>query len=136
MIIVILSIVALALSIFLTILFEKKDIFSLMCISGVFLIASFIACLGFGIASVVVRVNEEYKYQSYVEEYNILNERLDEMSKETDYSITMKDELYKDILEYNNSITENRLKSHNPWTSWLYYKKVGDQCKYIEFDRG
>ena len=67
-------------------------------------------------------------------EYESLCKRLEIIN--SDYEDVSKSEVVKDIAEWNKEVYNYKYWTFNPWTNWMYSKRVANELKYIEFNAG
>lgn len=65
-------------------------------------------------------------------EYESLCNRVEVIS--SDYEDVSKSEVIKDVAEWNKRVYSYKYWAYNPWTSWLYSRRIADELKPIEKD--
>lgn len=65
-------------------------------------------------------------------EYETLMKRMEVVN--SDYEDVSKSDVIKDIGEWNKNVYDEKYWAENPWTNWLWNKKVSDSLEYIELE--
>lgn len=77
--------------------------------------------LGTGITAIIIQSTAEAEYQKKLYEEEVLEYRLEESN-----NLSGNELLYKDIIEFNNDLREEKIYSHSPWINWYRNEKIAE----------
>lgn len=68
-------------------------------------------------------IENEIEYKALIEQVEIIN---------SDYEDISKAMVIQNVAEWNKNVASVKYWVENPWTNWLWNKKVADSLKFIE----
>ena len=88
--------------------------------------------IGFAMLCIIIiaHVGVDAQIEENRIEYNALCQRYEIITSE--YEDVSKSDVIKDIAEWNKIVYSTKHWAYNPWTNWLYSKRVADDLKMIE----
>ena len=96
-------------------------------LGAVILISCGICCLVENYGAQAEKTYEDLAHTKAVIEYRLENSNTDE-------SLTINGGVYDDLIEYNNTIREYKMMTHNFWVGWFYSDKPAT-LEYIELPK-
>ena len=67
----------------------------------------------------------DLQYESLVKQVEAVNSEYEDVSKAT---------VINRVYKWNKDVYSNKYWAENPWTNWLYSKKIVDSLKYIDME--
>ena len=109
---------------------DNKDE-GLMYVSGIFIaiIGAFLTVI-MVILILIAHIGVDAQIEENRIEYEALCERQEIV--ESEYEDVSKSDVIKDIAKWNKDAYSYKHWANNPWTNWLYSKRVADELKMIE----
>lgn len=113
---------------------KKKAFYDKMS-SDFFIGLGMVDCIGGGFLSLIFSfiVLTENCFQSSDIDYLNMLETRSVCIKELETN-PENEHLYQDIIKFNNSLREIKMKYDNPWSSWLINSKIAKNIDYIEVE--
>ena len=105
--------------------YTKTDIFEGLCIGSFFI--SFIVI---AVSSIWLIVGHTYAEKVEIQKAKDQRDAYVTLLEENK-DITVQNQLYKDIVEYNTTLRKKKHYSNSPWTNW-FYPDGWDEIEYIE----